>query len=129
MHSFSLSRWFVPAVIFLVLEACPVEAHAQGTSQTETVATAASLPDAPGAQQTQTPASKSPQDQAAEELKREEKQRILGVVPNFNTVNSGDAAPLTPKQKLHLFWKSSTDPFVFVAAAAAGISQAEDDFP
>ncbi|HZU09769.1 MAG TPA: hypothetical protein VFA02_07680 [Pseudacidobacterium sp.] len=94
------------------------------------MATAASLPDAPGAQQTQTPVSKSQQDEAAEELKREEKQRILGVVPNFNTVNSGDAAALTPKQKLHLFWKSSTDPFVFVAAAAdAGISQAEDDFP
>lgn len=73
---------------------------------------------------------KSNQDQAAEDLKKEEKQRILGIMPEFNMMNNAQAPPLSPKQKFHLFWKSSTDPFVVaVTAIDAGISQAEDDFP
>jgi hypothetical protein len=64
-------------------------------------------------------------------LKQEEHQRILGVVPNFNTVqNSADAASLSPKQKWHLAFKSSIDPFVFVADGfVAGLSQARNTNP
>jgi hypothetical protein len=68
---------------------------------------------------------------AADVLKREERQRILGVVPNFNTVESSDGVPpLSPGQKFHLMYKSSVDPFVFVADAfVAGLGQARNTNP
>jgi hypothetical protein len=70
------------------------------------------------------------QQKADEELKQEEKQRIMGVVPNFNTTNDQNAPPLTPKQKFHLFFRSSIDPFEFVAAGLdAGVEQADNSFP
>jgi hypothetical protein len=64
-------------------------------------------------------------------LKQEERQRILGVVPNFNTVESSAGVPsLSPRQKFHLMYKSSIDPFVFVADAfVAGLSQARNTNP
>lgn len=69
------------------------------------------------------------QPSSDEELKQEEKQRILGVVPNFNTVYGQDAPPLTAKQKFQLDMKSSLDPFTFAAAALdAGLNEAEDQF-
>lgn len=68
---------------------------------------------------------------SAEVLKREERQRILGVVPNFNTVESAEnVPPLSAKQKFHLMYKSSTDPFIFVTAGfVSAISQAKDGNP
>jgi hypothetical protein len=66
--------------------------------------------------------------QAERELKLQEKQRILGVIPNFNTSNVQNAAPLSPKQKFSLAYKSALDPFEFVAAGMlAGYGQAVDD--
>jgi hypothetical protein len=62
-----------------------------------------------------------------EQLKIEEHQRILGVMPAFNSVNSGVAVPLTPGQKFRLMFKSTTDPYVFgFAAFTAGIGQAQN---
>jgi hypothetical protein len=62
--------------------------------------------------------------------KKEQSQRILGVVPQFSVTSRQNAPPLTPSQKFRLFVKSSTDPFVFAAAGAqAGIGQATDEFP
>lgn len=70
------------------------------------------------------------QKEAAEQLKQEEKQRLMGVVPNFNSTDNPNALPLTPKQKFHLFFKSSVDPFVFAAAGLdAGEEQATNAFP
>jgi len=67
---------------------------------------------------------------AAEELKKEEHQRILGVVPNFCTAYIPDAEPLSRTQKFHLAIKSSLDPFSFAAAGVeAGIGQARNEFP
>jgi len=67
---------------------------------------------------------------AAAELKLEEKQRIAGVIPNFNTVNNGNAASISPGQKFHLFFKGAFDPYQFVLAGIdAGIGQAENDPP
>jgi hypothetical protein len=68
---------------------------------------------------------------AEEVLRREERQRILGVVPNFNTVESSDRVPpLSPGQKFHLMYRSSIDPFVFVADAfVAGLGQARNTNP
>jgi dipeptidyl aminopeptidase/acylaminoacyl peptidase len=65
---------------------------------------------------------------AAEQLKQEEKQRILGFIPEFNTSNDADAARLSRKQKLHLAFKGATDPFAFLTAGIdAGLSQQSDD--
>jgi Carboxypeptidase regulatory-like domain len=47
---------------------------------------------------------------AMQQLKAEEKQRILGVVPNFYVVYDQNPAPLTPKLKFHLAMKLLTDP-------------------
>ena len=105
------------------------------------------LPDAPATQQgnaaTQQPGTSNsngplfPQtpvktsETSADVLKREERQRILGVVPNFNTVESSAGVPrLSPGQKFHLMYKSSVDPFVFVADAfVAGLGQARNTNP
>jgi hypothetical protein len=66
-----------------------------------------------------------------EVLKQEERQRIMGIVPNFNTVESSAGVPsLSPKQKFHLMYKSSVDPLVFLADAfVAGLSQARNTNP
>ncbi len=70
---------------------------------------------------------KSQQDQASEDLKKEEHQRIFGVVPNFTMMDNSNAPPLTSGQKFHLMLKSSTDPYAFVLAGiVAGIGQAKD---
>lgn len=66
---------------------------------------------------------------AAAQLKLEEKQRILGVVPNFNTIEMDQAVPLSPRQKFQLMFKGSVDPAIFFLVGLNGaIGQAEDDF-
>jgi hypothetical protein len=67
---------------------------------------------------------------AEEELKQEKHQRILGVIPNFNTSYVQNAAPLTPGQKFRLAFRSAVDPFSFVAAGlVSGLEQWQDAFP
>ncbi len=64
---------------------------------------------------------------AADQLQRQEKQRILGFIPEFNISNDVDAARLSRKQKMQLAFKSATDPFAFVASGLdAARSQASD---
>jgi hypothetical protein len=66
---------------------------------------------------------------AEQQLKVEEHQRVLGVVPNFYVTYAPNAAPLNSKQKFQLAWRSLIDPYTFaVTAAVAGIQQAEDEF-
>jgi hypothetical protein len=71
-----------------------------------------------------------PQEEIAEaQIKQEEKQRVLAVVPNFYVTYLPDAAPLTSKQKYELAWKTTIDPFNFViTGAVAGIQQAQNQF-
>jgi hypothetical protein len=64
---------------------------------------------------------------ATEQIKEQEKQRVLGVIPNFYVSYVPNAAPLRPKHKFELAWKSTTDPITFVAVGAvAGLDQAGD---
>ncbi|MHB8302418.1 MAG: hypothetical protein ACYDC6_06200 [Acidobacteriaceae bacterium] len=82
--------------------------------------------------QNQTPAKMTPAEarrlQAEQELKQQEHQRILGVIPNFNTSNIQNAVPLSPEQKFRLAFRGAIDPFEFVAAGAlAGWGQLEND--
>jgi hypothetical protein len=67
---------------------------------------------------------------ADQQLRIEEKQRVFGVMPAFNTTINRDALPLSPGQKFRLFFKSQSDPWPFaLAAVVAGINQANDSFP
>lgn len=58
-----------------------------------------------------------PVEVATEQLKVEETQRVLGIIPNFYVVYDHDAAPLTAKMKFALALRVSRDP---VTAAGVG---------
>jgi hypothetical protein len=67
----------------------------------------------------------STEELAREQEKAQEKQRILGFIPNFYTVYDRNAVPLTPKLKFRLALKTTTDPVTFLGSAfLAGIDQA-----
>jgi hypothetical protein len=71
----------------------------------------------------------SPIEVAEEQIKVEEKQRVLGVLPNFYVSYVPNAVPLNSKQKFELAWKSVLDPFSFVfVGGVAGVEQAQDHF-
>ena len=71
----------------------------------------------------------SPQEVATEEVKLEEKQRVLGFIPNFYVVYDAHPAPLSPRQKFSLAWRDSIDPITFLSAGFfAGIEQAQNTF-
>jgi len=71
----------------------------------------------------------TPIEEAEAEIKDEEKQRVLGVIPNFYVTYNPAAAPLRPRQKFELAWKLTVDPVNFgVTAAVAGIQQAANSF-
>jgi hypothetical protein len=62
---------------------------------------------------------------ATEQVKLEEQQRVLGIVPNFYVSYDSNAAPLTAKLKFSMAWKAETDPMTFLAAGlVAGADQA-----
>ncbi len=66
---------------------------------------------------------------ASQEIKIEEKQRVLGVIPNFYVSYIPHAAPLTPEQKFKLAARTVVDPFtIVVVAGTAGIEQAQNHF-
>ena len=72
-------------------------------------------------------AAKAREQLAEEQLKAQKKQRVLGLLPNFNTSYDAQAVSLTRKQKFQLAWASTTDPMQFgVAAILAGVGQAKD---
>jgi hypothetical protein len=71
----------------------------------------------------------SREEVATEQVKIEEEQRILGIVPNFYVSYVPNAAPLTAKQKFKLAARSVIDPVTFIiVGASAGVEQAQDHF-
>jgi len=67
---------------------------------------------------------------ATAQVKIEEKQRVLGVVPNFYTSYIWNSAPLTPKLKFKLALRAEIDPIEFaVDAGVAGVEQYHNTFP
>ena len=71
----------------------------------------------------------TPVEVAEAEIKDEEKQRVLGVIPNFYVTYNPAAVPLNPRQKFELAWKATVDPVNFgLTAAVAGIQQAANQF-
>jgi len=64
---------------------------------------------------------------AVEQVKAEEKQRILGFIPNFYVVYDRNAVPLTPKLKFQLALRALVDPVTMVGFGFnAGIDQLGD---
>jgi hypothetical protein len=101
-------------------------------AQAQTQSPPAAVPDAPVAAANQQSDTRplTQEEKAEEQLKQQEKQRIVGVVPNFNVSYNENAVPLSPKQKIRLALRSATDPAAFgIAGFDAGYSQATNDFP
>ena len=67
---------------------------------------------------------------AAEQMKVQEQQRLLAVIPNYYATYVADAAPMNPKQKFELAWKLAIDPTSFlIAGIIAGGQQANNSLP
>ena len=67
---------------------------------------------------------------AEEQIKVQEQQKLLAVIPNYYASYVADAAPMNPKQKFELAWKLVIDPSSFVIAGIiAGGQQANNSFP
>jgi len=76
----------------------------------------------------QTGTEKSQHEKGEEEIKEEEKQRVVGVVPSFNVSYRADTVSLSGFQKLRLAFHSAVDPAAFAAGlVVAGYHQAMDD--
>ncbi len=140
-----ISRWAAASMAVIFFLAAPL-------AQSQSASASLTLPDNPlptlqqadspkhsvPATDTVVPAGQSTSSQgtqaippltAEQQLRLQEKQRILGVMATFNTTQNHNALPLSPRQKYQLFFKSVTDPWPFVlTAVVAGISQADDDF-
>jgi hypothetical protein len=73
----------------------------------------------------QQPSSHEVQRQKArEQIKEQEKQRVLGIIPAFNTSYRNDAVSLTSKEKMGLAFRSAIDPVAFVPPFfVAGLSE------
>ena len=66
---------------------------------------------------------------AQEQIKVEEQQRLLGVLPNYYVTYDPHPVPLTAKQKFELAWKTSIDPVNFgITAIVAGVEQARNTY-
>jgi hypothetical protein len=66
---------------------------------------------------------------AEEQIKDQEKQRVIGIIPNFYVTYDPHVVPLTSKQKFKLATRTVVDPFTFlVVAGTAGIQQGQNHF-
>jgi hypothetical protein len=126
-----------PQPQFALAEAVPPEQQAPaGQSQTTPQPAPSATSTQPGLAQgsssslpaaQQSDAQKTQREKADEQLKEQEKQRVLGIVPAFNTSYRSDAVSLTAGQKMQLALRSSVDPFTFAAGfVVAGYHEALD---
>jgi hypothetical protein len=68
-------------------------------------------------------------DIAQAQLDLEEKQRVLGILPNYYVSYDHDALPLTTRQKYQLAWKTEIDPMTWIMTGfTAGVEQADNTF-
>jgi hypothetical protein len=71
---------------------------------------------------------RSQREKAEEQLKEQEKQRTLGIVPAFNISYRQDAVSMSAGQKMKLAFRSSIDPVTLAGAfLVAGYHEAMDD--
>jgi len=106
------------------------DAPSYSSSQQPSVPQQTATPAQPPAAQTappasaQPPANETPEQKKERErvegeaqVKKEEHQRNLGVIPMFNTVLGGKVPPLTAGQKFDLVYHTLKDPYTFALAA------------
>jgi hypothetical protein len=85
-------------------------------------------PQADGGSQTQQAPAPNDRDTAQEQIKQQEKQRVLGILPMFNTSYVSDAVSLTAGQKIKLAFRTAIDPVSFaIPAMVAGIGELNTD--
>ena len=124
-----------PQIEIAFLEEQAAAGQSQSAPQTASNPIPAQNLPAQGSSSSQTPApqpgtEKSRHDKAEEQIKEQEKQRVLGILPSFNVSYRSDAVSLTPKQKISLAFHSATDPVTFATAfIVAGYHEARDDNP
>ncbi len=71
----------------------------------------------------------TPTEVAQDQIKEQEKQRVLGLIPNFYVSYVYNAVPLTSRQKFQLAWKTSVDPVSFALnGVVAGVQQSQNNF-
>jgi hypothetical protein len=70
-----------------------------------------------------------PEELAVQQVKAEEKQRVLGFVPNFYVTYDRNAVPLSPKLKFHLAFKALTDPVTLAGFALNSTIYQAFDYP
>jgi hypothetical protein len=99
----------------------PPPQPAQGSAPDQGASSSQAPAPQPGAQQSQ-------HDKAAAQVKEQEQQRVVGILPAFNVSYRSDAVSLSAGQKMSLAFRSSVDPFTFAAAfMVAGYHEALDE--
>src|SRR5579871_3206747 len=148
-------------VLFGAIAVAPLVTHAQLAVVRAAIESASSsrdqIPDAPDAQwdqqpgnaqegnkaaqpagqqtgqesQSQAGSDDTQREKAQEQIKEQENQRVLGVMPAFNVSYRGDAVSLTSKEKMRLAFRSAVDPFTFAGAVVVAgwgeVSDSEND--
>lgn len=72
----------------------------------------------------------TPTEVADDQIREQERQRVLGFIPNFYVSYARNPRPLNAQQKFRLAWKTTADPFTFVGVLAiAGVKQATNAVP
>ncbi len=119
------------------------DSHDSPFSSSATIAASSDdLPDAPSSLQQQTatptppPQNETPEqkkarevrEEAEREVKEQEKQRIGGIIPNFNVRINGQGVPLTAKEKFNISFHTIIDPYTFGLAifVGGGLGELED---
>jgi len=106
--------------------AAPTQPPPANSTPAPTGASAGSSTTQPPAAETD--AEKTKREEAEQQIKQQEKQRVLGVVPNFNISYINNAVSLTATQKLSLAFRSAIDPATFgLALVVAGYHEALDE--
>jgi hypothetical protein len=78
----------------------------------------------------QADAEKTKHEKAEQQIKEQESQRVLGIVPSFNISYRADAVALTAGEKMKLAFRTSVDPVAFASATVvAGYHEVLDDVP
>src|SRR5579863_7689735 len=130
---FSIARMVLAAVFPLV--ACALFSQTQQSSSSAEKPADATLPDAPRAasppgvpQNAQQPNGQETQRQKAEEqIKEQEHQRAVVIIPAFNVTYHADAIPLSSAQKFRLQFRAAADPYAFgLSMFVAGIGEMND---
>jgi hypothetical protein len=126
--------WAAVALLFVVSAAAAPgqapSADVRSPSMSPLVAQAESSSATPPETQQQPSAPDARHAEAERELKQEEQQRMLAVVPDFYSVRSGHAAPLSPGQKFRLALADVLDPFdISSSVVEAGLEQQQGEFP